>query len=494
LGIPFWDLDHEIEARTRRKIPQIFQKRGEVGFRKIEQKILSGFFNREEKVVSLGGGALLDESSRRQAEAWGQVLVLQADYESILERLSSDDNERPLLNGDLPKRLEILLQTRKPHYDSFPLKLDVTEGSIENLVWHAQVKTGMFRVQGMGHPYPVRACVGKLEALGQVLRLYKLNGPIGIVTDEQVGALYAQIAKRSLTDAGYQVEIIQIPAGEAFKNIESVGQIWAGMLAAGVDRGSTMLALGGGVINDLAGFAAATLLRGIAWVTVPTTLLAMIDASLGGKTGADLPQGKNLVGAFHPPKLVYVDVELLKTLPPEEFRSGMAEVVKHGIIGDPGLYQMCSDHGLVQSPDAWETLVRRAMAVKIQVIQQDPFESGWRAALNLGHTVGHAVEAASNFRLRHGEAVAIGMVIAARLAGRLGICQPGLADEFIRVLTGLELPVEIPSDLPRDEIWKKMKVDKKRREGEIRFVLPVRIGEVKVGQIVDEDTLRQEGL
>jgi 3-dehydroquinate synthetase len=206
----------------------------------------------------------------------------------------------------------------------------------------------------------------------------------------------------------------------------------------------------------------------------------MVDASVGGKTGVDLPQGKNLVGAFYPPRLVLADPQTLDTLPEAELRSGMAEVVKAGVIGDPVLFDLCTRGWDALRPKLGE-VVRRAMAVKIAVIEADPYESGRRAVLNLGHTIGHAVELVSNFQLRHGEAVSIGMVAASRLAVRLEIAGPGLADKIERVLKGLGLPVEIPAELDRQAVLSAMQLDKKRLDGSVRFVLPVRLGDVRVG-------------
>nr|HMN61351.1 3-dehydroquinate synthase family protein [Anaerolinea sp.] len=222
------------------------------------------------------------------------------------------------------------------------------------------------------------------------------------------------------------------------------------------------------------------------WVGLPTTLLSMADASLGGKTGADLPQGKNLVGAFHPPALVLADPNLLATLPEAEQRSGMAEVVKHGLLADESLFRRCKS-GWQAVQLAWPEVVRRAMAVKIGFIQADPYEKGARAALNLGHTVGHAVELASGFRLRHGEAVAIGLVVEARLGERLGVTQPGLAERIAACLRGLGLPVEVPEGINADAFLRALKVDKKNAAGQVRFALPERIGAYRVGVSVEMD-------
>lgn len=257
----------------------------------------------------------------------------------------------------------------------------------------------------------------------------------------------------------------------------TVSHLWASFLQIGVERGSTVVALGGGVVGDLTGFAAATFLRGVPWVNVPTSLLAMVDAGLGGKTGADLPQGKNLIGAFHAPRLVLVDPETLHTLPNDEMRNGMAEVIKHGVIGDPALFAQARQGTL---PD-----VASSMAVKVRLICQDPFERGPRAALNLGHTIGHAIEQASGFQLKHGEAVAIGMVAEARLSERLGLAAPGLAEEIAACLQAWSLPTEVPSDLPPEKWQKIIFFDKKKQGGVVHFTLPIRIGEVRTGQVVE---------
>jgi 3-dehydroquinate synthase len=309
-----------------------------------------------------------------------------------------------------------------------------------------------------------------------------------LVTDENVARFHAASLMTSLQHAGFRPKLITIPAGEAYKNLETIQKLWYEFLRNGLDRKSTVIALGGGVIGDLAGFAAATYMRGVNWICVPTTLLSMVDASLGGKTGFDLPEGKNLIGSFYPPKLVLADPQLLKTLPEAEFISGMAEVVKHGIISDPELFQLC-EQGLDCIRDDLEQVVKRAMAVKIRVIEDDPYEMGFRAALNLGHTVGHAVELVSKFELRHGEAIAIGMVAEARFAERTGVAKTGLGDEITAVLAGLGLPVQIPDDLAREEILRAMRVDKKKNAASIRFALPVEVGKVELVEITDLESV-----
>ena len=399
------------------------------------------------------------------------------------------------MGGDLQAHLENLLAVRAGHYLDFPCKIGTDGLSSAEIAWAAQVRLGAFLVRGMGAGYDVRVQAGGLATLGEAMRARGLRGPVVVVSDQNVGSLYGESLCGSLRSAGYSASLQLIPAGEQFKTLESVAQLWDGFTQARLERASTVVALGGGVIGDLAGFAAATYLRGISWVAAPTSLLAMVDASLGGKTGFDLPSGKNLVGAFYPPRLVLADPGVLLTLPEEELRSGLAEVVKHGILADPALFQACG-RGWDEVTADLDQIVRRAMAVKVRYIQSDPYEQGLRAALNLGHTVGHAVEHASGYRIRHGEAVSIGMVAAARIAEQLELAQPGLSGEICSVLENLGLPTEIPVDLDRTAIRGAIGLDKKRTGGKVGFVLPVRVGEIKTGVEVGEvlDALLAEGV
>ena len=476
-----------IETQAGASIPQIFSSEGESGFRSREGASLAEVLAKRYGVVALGGGALLKPENRLQVEAAGEVLCLSAPFEAIIARLEAGQNQRPLLDGDTSSRLEQLLEQRAGHYASFPLQLDTGDCPLDESVWQAQARLGLFHVSGMGAGYDVRVANGGLDRLGAILSAYQLKGPLALVSDDNVARIYGGRALQSLEAAGYTARLAVIPAGEQHKTIDTVNQLWEAFLAGGLERSSTVIALGGGVAGDLAGFAAATYLRGIPWVAVPTTLLAMVDASLGGKTGADLPQGKNLIGAFHPPSLVLADPEVLSSLAEEELRNGLAEVVKHGVIADAVLFELCSrDRQTLQGQ--LDEIVRRAMAVKVRVIQEDPFERGRRASLNLGHTLGHAIEAASDYRLKHGEAVSIGTIFAARLAERKGLAPAGLAERIGGTLAGLGLPTEIPPGLDHQRILNAVSVDKKRLGGKVRWVLPVRIGEVRWGIEVEDWT------
>jgi 3-dehydroquinate synthase len=301
------------------------------------------------------------------------------------------------------------------------------------------------------------------------------NGQL-IVTDENV-------AKHHLKKFNIAKSIV-IPTGEEHKNLETVSRLWKAFLENGLDRKSTVIAFGGGVVGDLAGFAASTYMRGVDWIAVPTTLLAMVDASIGGKTGFDLPEGKNLIGSFHPPKLVLADPSLLLTLSDRDLRSGMAEVVKHGIIADPELFAFCAN-GMDWVKNNLEDVVKRAMAVKIHIIEEDPYEKGIRATLNLGHTVGHAVELVSGFKLTHGESVAIGMAVEAAYAVRVGVAVRGVDEAIESTLSNLGLPTRIPEELSREEIIRAMRVDKKKNAKSIRFALPMEIGRVELVDVTN---------
>ena len=495
LNLPLYDLDSEIENRSGLSIPDVFASKGESAFRLLEHEMLSTIMLdtvKGDSVIALGGGALLKPESRSLAESHGRVLLLTAPFEVLLKRLSESNEERPLLSSpersaaqSKGEKLKNLLASRAEHYASFPLQIDTSSASPAKLVKRIQRELGWFHVRGMGrHGYDVRVRPGGIDSLGAMLKARGLGGPVAVVSDSNVAPLYGERVLKSLAGAGYSAEMVIFPAGEQNKTLETIAGFWQSFLSLGMDRKSTVVALGGGVTGDLAGYAAASYLRGVAWVGVPTTLLAMADSSLGGKTGFDLPQGKNLIGAFHPPHLVLADPETLASLPQRELRSGLAEVVKSGLIADKELFEICRQ-GWEKVENRLDEIVRRSMAVKIEVIEADPYEKGFRAALNLGHTIGHAIELASGFELFHGEAISIGLVIAAKMAEKLRVARSGLADEIRQTLVGLGLPVDVPAGMNPEAILQAVGVDKKKAAGKIKFVLPVRPGLVQVGVEVE---------
>ncbi|MBI5352754.1 MAG: 3-dehydroquinate synthase [Chloroflexi bacterium] len=479
LRLPFIDLDRVIEATAGMSIPQIMEQKGESAFRDLETLALKESVGHASSVtvIALGGGALLRNENREFAESNGQVILLMAELPTLLDHLQNDPEKRPLLAGDLSSKLSSLLEKRREHYDSFSTKINVDGSSAEEIAFQAQVVLGRHHLSAMGE-YDV--VVGQVSDLTN----FPMQNPI-LVTDENVAKFHAE----KIQSLGFKS--IVIPSGEEHKNLETISFLWKAFLENGLDRKSMVIALGGGVASDMTGFAASTYMRGINWVCLPTTLLSMADASLGGKTGFDLPEGKNLIGAFYPPKLVLADPQLLKTLPEAELISGMAEVVKHGIVSDPELFSLCS-RGLDYVKNHLEEIVKRAMAVKIKVIEEDPYEKGFRAALNLGHTVGHAVELVSKFKLRHGEAVAIGLVAEAKYSVKIGLATIGLVDAITGTLKSLGLPTQIPKEILREEIIRTMRVDKKKNAKAIRFALPVEMGKVELVEVTDLENVLEE--
>lgn len=474
LGREFVDSDPLIESRTRLTIPEIFAQQGEVGFRRIESEVCAELGSRNNLVIAPGGGALLNSSNRTALEHNGVIVCLRAPLETLLSRMPNTD--RPLLADDPAAKLKNLLTARQPLYDSFAIQIDTHNKTIEQVVTEIanQMHSHRLEIAAPGMKHPILLGYGLLETLPDILRNEGINDPTIVVTDDKIAI---SIQRSALSDQ----PTVVLSSGEQFKTLDSIRTLYDAFLTHGIDRTGCVIALGGGVIGDMTGFAAATFMRGVRWVNIPTTLLAMVDASLGGKTGVDLPQGKNLVGAFHPPAIVISDPLVLNTLPRVEYKSGMAEVIKHGIIDEPDLF------GELERGTKFGTIeqLKRAIEVKVRVVNEDPFEKGRRATLNLGHTIGHGVEAASEFRLRHGEAVAIGMVAESQLAERLGLAEGGLTDRIVRVLKEVGLPVNCPGLNPV-RIKTLMSSDKKKVGSKLKFALPKRVGEVVWGVEVEE--------
>ncbi len=316
---------------------------------------------------------------------------------------------------------------------------------------------------------------------------------LAVIADETVAALYGESLRQALSGGGLEAVLVTFPAGEGSKRLGQAEALHEALLAEGLDRKSAVVALGGGVTGDLAGFVAATFLRGIPFVQVPTSLLAMVDSSSGGKTGVNLRTGKNLVGAFHQPARVLADIATLRTLPEAEFLSGMAEVVKHGVIRDAAYFALVEgriDAILALDPEALEAVVAGSCRIKGAVVSEDEREeSGVRALLNLGHTFGHAYEAASGYRMRHGEAVAAGMVAACHLAEALGLAGAEVRKRLTALLARIGLPVTAPP-FDAETLLETMRGDKKRERGRHRFVLPRAIGEAELVTVGDEAAVR----
>ncbi|MCB0116517.1 MAG: iron-containing alcohol dehydrogenase, partial [Caldilineaceae bacterium] len=375
LDRPFVDMDEQLEAHFGKTIAEVFAAEGEEVFRTAEAQLCSQLSQRSGLVIATGGGALISHANRQALAESGPIVCLTAGVDAILERLAAAE-DRPLLQseeGDRRRRIEQLLASRRNAYAEIPLQVP-TDGASPHTILDRVVAAleanaeipGMTRLRVPSPEDDYDICIGDglLSAAGTLLANRKLTaGPVAIVTNPILAELHAETLAASLRAAGYTPVICTVPEGEQHKTLESIASLYTQFIAGGLDRRSAVISLGGGVIGDMAGFAAASYLRGVPFVQIPTTLLSMVDASVGGKTGVDLPQGKNLVGAFKQPAVVIIDTAVLSTLPGEEFRAGLAEIVKHGIIGDPALFQQLEGAG----PTNLTQLVRDAVQVKVDV-------------------------------------------------------------------------------------------------------------------------------
>lgn len=481
LGRRFVDGDTYIEARWQRPVDDYFAQGEERLFRTREVEAYRALAAQDNLVVAPGGGALLNPHNRAALEGTGTIISLTASLETLLTRLA-DSYPRPLLKGDPRGRLAALLKEREALYQSFANCVN-TEGLSAEAAAAAVV--AQFQAAEAVRRFELGECSalmgrGLLTCLPELLAGKGLQPPYVVITDSNVAPLHAATVRRALGVSGAEATF---PAGETYKTADTIQSLYKACLAGGMDRQGTVVAVGGGVVGDLAGFVAATYLRGVGWANVPTTVLAMADAGLGGKVGYDLPEGKNLVGAFYSPKLVVADFDTLATLPDVETRTGMAEVIKSALIGDADLFaRLCA------GPVGLEAAVTRAAAVKVGYVNADPNERGERAVLNLGHTVGHAIEAASGFTWRHGEAVAVGLVAAVRLAQAMGLASGSLAEEVEACLEESGLPTRCPGLSPA-QIRAAMASDKKKASGRLKFVLPKAPGDMTWGREVDERQL-----
>ncbi len=488
LGCPFIDLDALVEQAAGQPIPTLFGE-SEAEFRWWEQYVLGRLDLTEPQVISTGGGALIGAWNRQRVSE-ALVVVLDASLDKIQERLTGGP-ERPLA-AELATRYS----QRYAIYQRFPHHVDTTHLSTDEVANEvvAIVKTQTASnaptpprqrgetlvVSAPNASYPIHIEWDVAAGIGGYVGALQPSS-VAVITDMTVGRLWGESLRYDLLAARLPTVMIEVPTGEPYKRLETVETVYDRLLDYGIDRQSVIVALGGGVVGDMAGFVAATWMRGVkGLVQVPTTLLAMVDASIGGKTGVDHPKGKNLIGAFRQPDMILADPAFLSSLPPREWRSGMAEVVKHGIISNPDLFAKLRTSPPLHPTDMTIELLTRAIEVKTAIVERDPYERGERATLNLGHTFGHAYEVLSEYTLTHGEAVSIGIVTAARLSERLGIAATGLATHIESVLAAFGLPTTWDYASSPDEIWNMMQSDKKKAGKGLRFVLPRAIGDVIV--------------
>jgi shikimate kinase/3-dehydroquinate synthase len=486
LGREFVDTDELVAAAAGRDVPEIFRAEGEAGFRARERQAVAAVAARRNLVVATGGGVLGDPENLARLRGSGVLVALWAAPEALVRRAAEG---RPLLEAADPlARVKELLAAREAQYRQADLHLDTTGLSVDEA---ARTLVDLVSAEQVSVPgYDVWVGAGLSRAVGPSLAALGGGRRALVVADAGVAGTHAATVVESLRRSGFEAAQAVVPAGEESKSLAQAERLYGAALDAGLDRRGWIVAVGGGVAGDLAGFVAATFLRGVAFVPVPTTLLAQVDASVGGKVAVNLARGKNLVGAFHRPRAVFADVAALATLPDGELRSGLAEVVKHGILGDADYYlrvRASARELAARDPRALAEVVAGSVRIKAAVVAEDEREeSGARMALNLGHTLAHAVEAVAGYGAwRHGEAVAVGLCAAGRLALRRGLWDAAEEADVEDLLGRLGLPTRL-GGLPADLLLAAMRYDKKARGGRLRWVLPERLGRVAVRDDVAE--------
>jgi shikimate kinase/3-dehydroquinate synthase len=514
LGLPFRDADTEIELAAGCTIQEIFARYGEQAFRDGERRVIRRLLSEEPIVLAFGGGAFMDPDTRALVRSGCISVWLRCRLPTLVRRVAGRDHRPLLAGGDPAEILQRLLDQRAPTYAEADVIVDCTDEPPEAttarvldavLAWRVPRRLS---VTLPSTSYEVVVGDGLLGRAGALLASVLPQKRAVVVTDEVVAALHLPALLAGLAETGIVTDSVTVPAGEASKNLDAWAALVDRLLEQQVERRTTIIALGGGVVGDLAGFAAATTLRGLPFVQVPTTLLAQVDSSVGGKTGVNTVRGKNLAGAFHQPRMVLADTATLATLPVAERRAGYAEIAKAGLIGDADFFSWCERNGgavVGGDRDAQAEAVLRACAFKAAVVGDDEREekpSDGRALLNLGHTFGHALEAEIGYTggLLHGEAVAVGIGLAFRLSARLGHCSTDDAERVVLHLASVGLPAELHRLNRRfsaDALIERMRRDKKVRDGVLTFVLARGIGQAFTARDVPADAvtelLRDEG-
>lgn len=494
LGYALFDVDHMIEQQAGRSIKEIFTHKGEWHFRKLESKVIESLIDCDHSIIVTGGGTPLCFDNASALKKLGSIFYLDANLALIIRRLKQNEL-RPLAKinhqNDL-ERLKQLYVFRRPFYLNLGLVIDVNHENKDKTcdeiidcfkANNRLQKLSKIPIYNIEDKYEIFYQHGAIEHINDILGTLNLKQyrPAIVTSDRLVKILQPNINK--LMAKLPHAAIITFGDGEQHKNSSSIENIHRQMFNLGLSRQSVILALGGGNVGDVAGFACAVYLRGVPFVQIPTTLLAMVDSSIGGKTGIDLSIGKNLVGSFYNPKAVLIDLDFLSSLPKDDFACGMAEIIKHAIIADRELF-----YALKSDSFNLETIIARAIKVKADTVLIDPKENNVRAHLNLGHTFAHAIEKVSHYQIKHGAAVAIGLVLATKLAKSLGILDEDFLGDLELLLNKFELPTQLPNYIKKNDLISAMKFDKKRDNSGLRFILPKRIGEVII-QYVDEKNI-----
>jgi shikimate kinase/3-dehydroquinate synthase len=493
LGWPVLDTDRMVEERAGKAVARVFDEDGEAHFRRLEREAIEDACRVRPAVVACGGGAVLDPQNAALLRSCGHMVWLRASLEPLVARAASAD--RPLLRGDARSRAAALLEARTPRYAALADVVVDTDGldvrQVADRVLQALLEREARAVSVQAGPgvYTVWVGEGVLPLLGLELARAEVRAA-ALLTHPRLWRLYGEGLVRCLGAWGVEALPVLVPPGERTKSLGAAARVYARMAQAGMDRTCAVASLGGGVVGDLGGFVAGTYMRGVRFFQLPTTLLAQVDASVGGKAAVNAA-ARNLVGVFWQPQAVVADVATLRTLPARELRAGLAECVKHGAIRDAGLLEW-TDRELSallgRRADRLAELVARNVAVKAEVVRQDEREeAGVREVLNFGHTVAHALEAATGYRVYlHGEAVAVGVVAEAELGRRLGITDPSVPDVLRSLLERAGLPTRLPA-VPAQTLLEFMRLDKKRRAGRLRFALVESLGRARAGVEVSEE-------
>jgi shikimate kinase/3-dehydroquinate synthase len=505
IGLPFRDADTEIELAAGCTIAELFERFGEREFREGERRVIRRLLAGDPLVLASGGGAYMDPETRAAIRHDAICIWLRCRLPTLLRRVAGRTS-RPLLNdGDPEEVLRRLMEQRHPVYAEADIIVDCGDENPEATTTHvldallAWRRPRRLSLALSTNSYDVVVGENLIARAGALLAPVLPQKRALVVTDENVGRLHLPALLAGLAETGFETGHVTVPPGENSKSLDTFGMVTDALLDWGVERRTAVIALGGGVVGDLAGYAAASTLRGLPFVQVPTTLLAQVDSSVGGKTGINTRQGKNLLGAFHQPRMVLADTSALATLPARELRAGYAEIAKAGLIGDAAFFAWCQANGSAVTggdQEAQAEAVMRACAFKAQVVGDDEREekpSNGRALLNLGHTFGHALEAELGYgTILHGEAVATGIGLAFRLSARLGLCGMEEAERVIAHLAAVGLPAEL-SMLNRRfsaaRLISHMRKDKKTRDGRLTFVLVRGIGQAFTKSDVPEAEL-----
>ena len=511
LGLPFVDADAEIEAGAQLTISEIFERFGEVYFREGERKVIARLLNGGPLVLATGGGAFMNATTRDNIARHGVSIWLKPSFDVLLARVRKKSN-RPLLKTAEPEQtLRRLLEERSPTYALADFTIESLDGSHDSVVDAIlrRLDATLGKEAGASPPpasrrvevplgaraYSILIGPGVLDEAGAEIARIAPRVNCAVVTDARVAPLYLERLAASLDRAGLRSTSIVCPPGEGAKSYSEFARVADALIEARIERRDVVIALGGGVVGDLAGFCAATLRRGVRLVQIPTTLLAQVNSSVGGKTGINSRHGKNLIGAFHQPSLVLADTTCLNSLSERDFRAGFAEVVKYGLIGDRGFFEFLESNwrDVFGGGPARAEAIAISCAAKASVVVADETEQGERALLNLGHTFGHALENLTHYdpaRLVHGEGVAIGMVSAFRFSRDLGVCSGQDAARVEAHLRAVGLPTrmrDIPGfDASPGDVLAAMRQDKKVERGRLTFILARGIGESFVARDVDE--------